>query len=148
MSKKVIENLKKHTADSFVLWAKYHNLHWNIYGANFRPVHELLEEYYDELAEDFDAFAERVLQLGEKPPVTIDQYKALTSFSEETKTSFSIKEALQIVLKDFEALNKEYSAAKAVAADADDYGTEDIYSGVIARIQKQIWMVKATLQAE
>lgn len=147
MNKKIIDGLKKHTADSFVLWAKFHNLHWNLYGTQFRSVHVLLEEYYDELSEDFDAFAERVLQLGDKPPVTIDQYKKLTTFAEETKGSFSITETLNIVLKDFEALNKEYSAAKAAAAEANDFATEDLYSGIIGRIQKQIWMIKSTLQS-
>ncbi|AEC01466.1 Dps family protein [Parasphaerochaeta coccoides] len=146
MNKKISDALKKHTADSFVLWSKFHNLHWNVYGPQFKATHVLLEEYYDELSEDFDAFAERLLQLGDKPPVTIDQFKKLTSFSEETKDSFSAEESLSIILKDFEALNKEYSAAKAAAAEADDYATEDLYSGIISRIQKQIWMLKATLQ--
>ena len=63
MNAKIIDRLKKHTADNLVLWVKLHNLHWNLHGSQFKAVHELTESYYNELGEDYDALAERLVQL-------------------------------------------------------------------------------------
>lgn len=142
---KTVTNLKKHTADNLVLWVKFHNLHWNVRGPQFKAVHEMTEAYYDAIAEDYDALAERLVQLGEKPPVTTAECTALSSVKEVAKNGFTVAEVLDIVKADFTALVDEYHAARTEAAESGDSTTEAIYVDMVARLEKQLWMIDATI---
>ena len=145
MNNDIIKRLRKHTADNLVLWVKFHNLHWNLKGANFKAVHELTESYYDDLAEDYDALAERVVQLGAKPPVTLKDSLAESGFSELDKDSFSVEEVLSLVRADFEKLVAEYKKTREIAAGAGDSTTEALMVDAAARLEKQIWIIGASL---
>lgn len=147
MNKKLTERLKRHTADSLLLWVKFHNLHWNLHGFQFKAVHELTEGYYDELAEDYDLFAERLVQLGEKPPVTLAASLKAAGLSELERDSFTVQEVLSAVRQDFLGLLDEYRESRDLAAEAGDSTTEDIFVGIVARLEKEIWMLEAALQA-
>ena len=68
----IVEKLKQIQADSAVFYIKLHNYHWNVKGMDFHPVHSALEAMYDEVTEQMDEVAERVLQIGEKPYVTLE----------------------------------------------------------------------------
>ena len=68
---KVIQLLQQIQADSLVFYTKLHNLHWNVEGLMFKPIHEATEKIYDEFADVFDDVAERVIQLGGNPYVTL-----------------------------------------------------------------------------
>lgn len=142
---KTSDYLKKHTADNLVLWVKFHNLHWNVRGRQFKPVHEMTEAYYDEFAEDYDALAERLVQLGEKPPVTTVECLSLSSFKELAKNTFSVEDVLTIVKADFGELVKEYRIARDTAADAGDSTTESLYVDMVSRLEKQLWMIDASI---
>jgi len=142
---KTVENLKKHTADNLILWVKFHNLHWNVRGRQFKPIHEMTEAYYDAFAEDYDALAERLVQLGEKPPVTTAECASLSTFKEPTKNGFTVEEVLDAVKADFTALVSEYRAARTAAADAGDSTTEAMYVDMVARLEKQLWMIDASI---
>ena len=126
---------------------KFHNLHWNLHGPQFKPVHELTEGYYDELAEDYDLFAERLVQLGERPPITLASSIKTAGQSELERDSFTDKEVLSIVRQDFLTLLEEYRETRDLAAEAGDSTTEDIFVGIVARLEKEVWMLEATLRA-
>lgn len=142
---KTVSYLKKHTADNLILWVKFHNLHWNVRGPQFKPVHEMTEAYYDAIAEDYDALAERLVQLGEKPPVTAAECAALSSVKETAQNGFTVAEVLGIVKEEFTALTAEYKTARAEAADTGDSTTEALYVDMVARLEKQLWMIDASI---
>ncbi|WP_164662997.1 Dps family protein, partial [Pseudomonas viridiflava] len=56
----IVDGLSHLLSDTYVLYLKTHNFHWNVTGPMFRPLHLLFEELYTELATAVDSIAERI----------------------------------------------------------------------------------------
>lgn len=140
---KVIKQLNQIQADSHALFVKIHNYHWNIKGINFHSIHEYTEKEYDEMAEIFDAVAERALMLNEKPIVDPKVLLELTKIKTEEKDSFDAKYVIQALLADFEYLKKEFEKLSELAQD--DSGTQMLADDQISALEKKIWMLKSSL---
>ena len=82
-SAKVIEILSNYLADSYYLYIKTHNFHWNVTGMHFQNLHKLFDEQYSALFESIDNIAERIRSLGEFVPATFAQLKELTCLKEK-----------------------------------------------------------------
>ncbi|AIN93612.1 Dps family protein [Treponema putidum] len=142
----ITKRLSVHTADLAVLYVKLHNYHWHVEGIDFKPVHEMIESYYETISDFYDSVAERILQLNEKAPSSMKEYLAVTGIEEETNKSFKSVEALKKILADFEYLVKEIKVTRIEAADSNDASTDGILSGIIEYFDKQIWMLKSALK--
>lgn len=142
---KVITTLKQIQADSIVFYMKLHNLHWNVEGLLFKPIHEMTEEIYENIADVFDDVAERVIQLGDKPYVTLSDALKNAKIKEESATKFKGEEVLKMILKDFEYFLSSFKTLSDEADKAGDSTTTDYANGVIAQFEKNIWMLKAQL---
>lgn len=142
---KVVQALKQIQADSAVFYIKLHNYHWNVQGMDFHPVHSALEAMYDEVTEQMDEVAERVLQIGEKPYVTLKDMLAASKIKEDSKTSFTSKEIVKIILPDYEHFLKSFKELSDLADEANDKGTISLADEKIASLEKAIWMLKAQL---
>lgn len=77
-----IEKMTQLVADLNILNVKFHNLHWNVVGLNFEPVHLLTEASYTDFFNKYDEVAERMKMLGEMPPASMKKYLELTKISE------------------------------------------------------------------
>lgn len=146
MSQKVTQLLKQIQADSLVFYTKLHNLHWHIEGPMFKPIHEATEKIYDEFADVFDDAAERIIQLGDKPYVTLVDILKNTKIKEESATAFQPVQVLKIILDDFEYFMKLFKELSDVADDAKDKVSADYANGILAVLEKEIWMLKAQLK--
>lgn len=146
MSKKVIQLLKQIQADSLVFYTKLHNLHWHIEGPMFKPIHEATEKIYDEFADVFDDVAERVIQLGDKPYVTLSDILKNAKIKEESATSFQPAQVLKIILDDFEYFMKLFKELSDEADDSKDKVSADYANGILAVLEKEIWMLKVQLK--
>jgi len=144
-SNKLVELLNNNLANLQILYVKLHNYHWNVKGMNFKSIHEMTEAYYDYFAEQYDEVAERIVQLGGKPLATLNDYLKNASLKEESKKTFEIKYVLNSVLSDFEQLNKDFKEISKVAGESGDVPTANIADDNIAWLEKQIWMIKASL---
>ncbi|MBX7491019.1 Dps family protein [Helicobacter turcicus] len=142
---KVIQNLKQIQADSAVFYIKLHNYHWNVKGADFHPVHKALEEMYEEVTEQMDSVAERVLQLGEKPYVTLKDMLATSKIQEDSATSFDSKTILTKILPDYEYFLQAFRELSDIAGEANDKATIALADEKVAELEKAIWMLKAQL---
>lgn len=142
---KVVQALKQIQADSAVFYIKLHNYHWNVKGMDFHPVHSALEAMYDEVTEQMDEVAERVLQIGEKPYVTLKDMLAASKIKEDSKTSFDSKTIVKIILPDYEHFLKSFRELSDLADEANDKGTISLADEKIASLEKAIWMLKAQL---
>lgn len=145
MKTKTIDLLKQLQADSIVLFMKVHNFHWNIKGRDFYPVHKFTQEVYEGLADMFDDLAERVAQLGHAPVVTLSEALKLSHIKEESKHSFSSGEVFEAVSKDYEHLEKHFAQLSEVADQAGDKVTVAYADEQLAKLQKSVWMLKASL---
>ncbi|MGE3850520.1 MAG: Dps family protein, partial [Planctomycetota bacterium] len=70
----IAEGLSHLLADTYSLYLKSHNFHWNVTGAMFRELHLMFEEHYTELAMAVDAIAERIRALGAPAPGSFSQF--------------------------------------------------------------------------
>lgn len=142
---KIVQTLKQIQADSAVFYIKLHNYHWNVKGADFHPVHSALESMYDEITEQMDEVAERVIQIGEKPFVTLKDMLAASKIKEDKGTSFDSKTILKSVLPDYEYFLKSFRELSDLAGDANDKATVALADEKVAALEKAIWMLKAQL---
>ena len=81
--KQIADGLSRLLADSYTLYLKTHNYHWNVTGPQFNTLHLMFEEQYTELATAVDEIAERIRALGEPAPGSYTAFAKLTSIEEE-----------------------------------------------------------------
>ncbi|DAB33763.1 MAG TPA: DNA starvation/stationary phase protection protein [Sulfurospirillum sp. UBA12182] len=143
--KNVIEKLEQIQVDSLAVFVKLHNYHWNIKGMQFYPIHEMTEKIYDKFSEIYDESAELILQLGGKPVVSMKEVLAKTQIQEDSGNSFEAKYVLENIIKDYEIFMKSFKELLAVADENGDNVSVAFADENIAAIQKDIWMIKATL---
>ena len=131
---KVVTQLNQIQADAHALFIKFHDYHWNVKGIQFFSVHEYTEKAYEDMAEIFDDAAERAIQLGGKAVTKIDN-----------KGSYTPTEVLNGILGEYEHLLGEFKKLEEVADKAKDSTTVAMAQDKIAKYEKAIWMLKATL---
>lgn len=141
---KTIEALRQVLADTYALYLKTQNYHWNVTGANFKSLHVMFEEQYDELAEAVDEIAERIRALNEKVPASFSVFSKLTTV-EDANEACDAQAMLQDLLKSHEQVMVSVTQAKKVSAENNDYGTEDMMIARLEAHQKMAWMLRASL---
>ncbi|NVJ53752.1 MAG: DNA starvation/stationary phase protection protein [Campylobacteraceae bacterium] len=143
--KNQIKQLKVLQASSLVMFTKLHNYHWNIKGMQFFPIHEMTEKMYEQFSTLYDDCAERVLQLGDRPYVLLSDLEKNSIIKEDKKSDFKAEYVLENILADFETLLKEFKKLSKAADKNDDSTTVTFADDNIAHLEKNIWMIKATL---
>lgn len=141
--KQLINKLNQNLSNLQVLYVKMHNFHWNVKGKQFFSIHELTESYYNFLAEQYDAVAERTLQLGAKPLVTLSEYLGNATIHENSKTEFTAEEVINGLLEDFSVLLKEFKEISEMASGLNDTTTANLADTNVEWLEKAIWMLKA-----
>ena len=144
MSNPVAESLKTVLADSYALYLKTQNYHWNVTGPNFNSLHTLFEEHYSELALAVDEIAELIRGVGEKAPGSFKAFENLTSIkagNENAKAEIMVKE----LAADNTHIQKTLLLALEVAQEAGD---EVVIGALTERMtvhRKTEWMLKSSL---
>ena len=147
MSKsKVVSQLKQLQADSHALFIKLHNYHWNVKGMDFNPVHAHTESIYNSMATLYDDTAERVIQLGGKPHLTMSELMNATKIKEETGDSFTSKTIVKNIVIDFKYLLKSFNALRDAADKAGDNTTAAFADDNVASYEKELWILGAMLK--
>lgn len=143
---KVTNQLKQLQADAHALYVKLHNYHWNVTGMDFTPIHLKTEEIYTNMSVLYDDAAERIIQLGDKPYLTMSDIAKATKIKEEKKDTFKSKEVLKNVISDFEYLLKLFAKISDEADNAKDKVTTAFADDNIAILEKEIWMLSSMLK--
>ena len=129
------------------LHIQYHNLrtfHWNITGPHFFTLHARFEELYNDISAKVDESAERILAIGGKPGMALNDYTRFSSLSDGSELT-GAEEMVLKVLEGNEILIKDIKQLVNVASESGDDGTADLFTGYIADFQKTNWMLKAFL---
>ncbi|MBF7016540.1 Dps family protein [Staphylococcus durrellii] len=140
----VVEVLNKQVANWTVAFTKLHNFHWYVKGPNFFSLHTKFEELYDEASQYIDDLAERILAVGGNPVATLKESLEI-SIIEEAGKGYKAEEMVEELSKDFTNVAKQLDEAIAVASNADDDVTEDMFIGMQTNIEKHNWMLKSYL---
>jgi starvation-inducible DNA-binding protein len=139
---KISGALKRLLADSYTLYLQTHNFHWNVTGPQFRELHLMFEEQYDELAIAVDDIAERIRTLGEAAPGT---YKAFTEFSsiEEIDGVPTGNEMVSILTRSHEQVVKTCRKVLMLAQSGDDESSASLVSDRMRIHEKTAWMLRS-----
>lgn len=131
-------------SDTFLLYVKTLNFHWNIVDPRFSSLHALFEKQYEELAEANDEIAERMRALSLKAPGTLQQFQNLSTL-EEDEGEFSGDQMIQLLYKDHISLADQMRASVDAVAKLGDDGTADLLIQRIRAHEKNAWMLKSHL---
>jgi starvation-inducible DNA-binding protein len=140
----VAEALSRVLADTFTLYLKTHNFHWNVIGPMFHTLHLMFEEQYNELWLAGDAIAERIRALGCIAPGSYREFSKL-SYLQETEAVPSAKEMIAELLRDHETCARTARWALSVARTAVDAPTEDLLTQRVMAHEKAAWMLRSIL---
>ncbi len=138
------EALSRVLANTYVLYLKTHNFHWNVEGAKFRALHEMFEEQYRDLWDSLDEMAERIRALGEYAPGTWGQFSQLATIK-ETAGVPSAEEMLQQLIADHETVVDIIAEAIKTVQDAGDEPSAGLLTDRQTTHEKQVWMMKSML---
>jgi len=141
----VAEGLKKLLADTYTLYLQTHNFHWNVTGPQFRELHLMFEEHYNELATAVDDIAERIRTLGVHAPGTYKAFAALSSI-EEVEGVPPAEKMVELLTHGHEQVVKTARQVLKTAQDAADESTISLVSDRMRVHEKTAWMLRATLR--
>ena len=136
--------LNEQVANLNVLYVKLHNYHWYVKGTNFFRLHAKFEELYNEVTEQMDAIAERILALKWNPAASLKEYLDLATIQEATGKE-EPQAMVQHVLEDLATLTEAYNEGIGLADQAEDHVTSDLLTGYLGKWEKQMWMLRAYL---
>lgn len=144
--KAVAQELSKLLADSYTLYLKTHNYHWNVTGPMFSTLHLMFEEHYTELATAVDEIAERIRSLGHTAPGSYRAYASLSSIKEdENDDPPAATDMVRNLLGDHEIVVSTARQTLTVAADAGDDASADLATQRLQLHEKTAWMLRSML---
>ena len=136
------DDMKIVLADTFALYLKAHNYHWNVEGPNFSEYHGFLNGLYDELWVAVDTIAEHIRTLDSYVPGSFSRYKDLSSIEDETKIPTGV-----VMMKRLESDNKKViaslTAAYKSAEEAGKLGIANFLQDRIDIHEKHGWMLRS-----
>lgn len=144
-SQKIADEMTHFLADTYALYLKTQNFHWNVTGPNFHSLHLMFEAQYNELAAAVDLIAERIRALKCSVPASFSQFMKLTSLKEDNN-QLSTKDMLKHLMKDHETVAHHAYIILAKAQKAHDEATTDMLIERIREHEKTAWMLRSCLE--
>lgn len=140
----VAEGLSRLLADSYTLYLKTHNFHWNVTGPMFQSLHAMFEEHYTELATAVDEIAERIRALGEPAPGSYAAFARLSSIKESEDVPVA-EEMVRQLVEAHEAVAKTARGVLPIADAGDDEVTMGLLADRLAVHEKTAWMLRSMI---
>lgn len=140
----VAQKLTVLLADTYLLYVKTQNFHWNVTGPNFHSLHEMFEHQYQELADAVDSIAERVRALGQRAPGSFKEFSDLTTLNEAgvvTEGSDMLKE----LSADHESIIRSLRDMLPAVTKVDDEVTISLLTDRMSAHEKMAWMLRSSL---
>ncbi len=141
----IAQGLSRLLADTYTLYLKTHNFHWNVTGPMFQTLHLMFEAQYNELALAVDLVAERIRSLGFPAPGTYKQYAALSSIKEEDGVP-AAKDMIRLLVEGQEAVVRTARSLYPSVEAARDEATGDLLTQRIQLHEKTAWMLRSLLE--
>ncbi len=143
--KKICEGLSTLLADTYTLYLKTHNFHWNVTGPMFQTLHLMFEGQYNELALAVDLIAERIRSLGFRAAGSYAEYAKLTSIKESVGP-VAAREMIAELVHGQEALARTCRSIFPAAEKGSDEATLDLLTQRIQLHEKTGWMLRSLLE--
>ena len=146
MKKELVLKSNKYLANVAINYGKLHNLHWNVIGLQFKPVHEYLESLYDSMHEVFDEVAELIKMNGEYPLASLKDFLAVSEVKELESKDYSVKESLEVALSDIKLLRENAKELRLLAAEEDFYPLQVMMEDHLGNYNKVVWFIESMLK--
>ncbi|GAB5101033.1 DNA starvation/stationary phase protection protein [Caballeronia sp. LP006] len=142
--KKIADGLSRLLADTYTLYLKTHNFHWNVTGPMFNTLHLMFETQYNELALAVDAIAERIRALGVHAPGSYKDFARLSTIPEADGVP-SAEEMIRQLVQGQEAVVRTAREIFPATDAANDEPTADLLTQRMQTHEKTAWMLRAML---
>ena len=142
--KAIAEGLGKLLADSYTLYLKTHNYHWNVTGPMFQTLHLMFETQYNELALAVDVIAERIRSLGAPAPATYREFIELSSVLEDDDTPDATEMIRRLIIGQ-ETVARSARSVFPIVEKAHDQPTADVLTQRLQVHEKTAWMLRSLL---
>ncbi|MDX9730131.1 MAG: Dps family protein [Bdellovibrionales bacterium] len=143
--KELAQGLSRLLADTYTLYLKTHNYHWNVTGPMFQTLHLMFETQYNELALAVDTIAERIRALGVYAPGTYSQYGKLTSIKEDQNIP-AAQDMIKNLVEAQETVIRTARSIFPVAERASDETTADVLTQRLQVHEKTAWMLRSLIE--
>ncbi len=143
--KEIAEGLSRLLADTYSLYLKTHNFHWNVKGPMFQTLHLMFEIQYNELALAVDLVAERIRALGFPAPGTYSEYAKLSSIP-ETPGVPKAEEMIKLLVEGQEAVVRTARSIFPLLDEVRDEPTADLLTQRMQIHEKTAWMLRSLLE--
>jgi starvation-inducible DNA-binding protein len=145
--KAIADGLAHLMADTYTLYLKTHNYHWNVTGPMFQTLHLMFETQYNELWMAVDLIAERIRTLGEVAPGTYKALAKLTSIKEEDGIP-KAQDMIRNLVKGHEQAAKTARSVLPLADKVSDEPTNDLLTQRLEIHEKTAWMLRSLLEGK
>jgi len=143
--KEIAEGLSRLLADTYTLYLKTHNFHWNVTGPMFQTLHLMFEAQYNELALAVDLIAERIRALGFPAPATYSEFAQLSSIP-ETPGVPKAHDMIRLLVEGQEAVTRTARSIFPVIEEVNDEPTADLLTQRMQVHEKTAWMLRSLLE--
>lgn len=140
----IVQGLSRLLADTYTLYLKTHNFHWNVTGPMFNTLHQMFEVHYTELALAVDLIAERIRALGAFAPGSYAAFAELSSVP-EAKENLAAMEMVAQLVEDHETVVRTAREVFPAADAANDEATADLLTQRLQLHEKTAWMLRSLL---
>ncbi len=142
----IAKGLSRLLADTYTLYLKTHNFHWNVTGPMFNTLHLMFETQYNELALAVDLIAERIRALGVAAPGTYSDFIRLSSIK-ETDGVPNAQQMVKLLLEGHEAVIRTARSVFPIVDEVHDEPSADLLTQRMQTHEKTAWMLRSLLEA-
>lgn len=143
--KDTVDGLSRLLADTYILYVKTHNFHWNVTGPMFQTLHLMFEQQYNELALAVDLIAERIRALGFPAPGTYAEFAKLSSIKEEPGVP-AAESMIELLVEGQEAVVRTARSIFPIVDRTHDEPTADLLTQRMQIHEKTAWMLRSLIE--
>ena len=143
--KQIADGLARLLADSYTLYLKTHNFHWNVTGPMFQTLHLMFETQYTELALAVDLIAERIRALGLPAPGTYAEFAKLSAIKEDAGVP-KAQDMIRRLVDGHQTVARTAREVFGAAEKASDQPTCDLLTQRLQVHEKTAWMLRSLLE--
>lgn len=140
----IAQGLSRVLADTYTLYLKTHNFHWNVTGPMFQTLHLMFETQYNELALAVDLIAERIRSLGFPAPGTYTEFAQLSSIEETTGVP-KATDMIRLLVQGHETVARTARSLFPLIDEASDEPSADLLTQRLQVHEKTAWMLSSLL---
>ncbi|WP_374387027.1 Dps family protein [Sandaracinobacter sp.] len=140
----ITDGLSRLLADTYTLYLKTHNFHWNVTGPQFNTLHTMFETQYTELAMAVDVIAERIRALGAWAPGSYSDFAKLSTVKEASGIPAAEAMVAELAADQAAVVRTARALFPAVEA-ASDEPTADLLTQRMQVHEKTAWMLRAMI---